>query len=73
MAYTSWNVQSDPKKGRQCLADRMVLAKRFEGMLADLGLKTPQAAQMLHVSVRTVHNWNSGTHQIPVMAYRLLR
>ncbi len=28
---------------------------------------------MLHVSLRTVHNWNSGRHQIPVMAYKLLR
>ena len=28
---------------------------------------------MLHVSLRTVHNWNSGKHQIPVMAYKLLR
>lgn len=51
----------------------MELAKRFRGMLADLGLKPAQAAKMLHVSLRTVHNWNSGTHQIPVMAYRLLR
>ena len=28
---------------------------------------------MLHVSLRTVHNWISGKHQIPVMAYKLLR
>jgi len=51
----------------------MELAKRFRGMLADLGLKPAQAAKLLHVSLRTVHNWNSGTHQIPVMAYKLLR
>ena len=51
----------------------MELAKRFRGMLADLGLKPAQAAKMLHVSLRTVHNWNKGTHQIPVMAYKLLR
>lgn len=51
----------------------MELAKRFRGMLADLGLKPAQAAKMLHVSLRTVHNWTSGTHQIPVMAYKLLR
>ena len=51
----------------------MELAKRFRGMLADLGLKPSQAAKLLHVSLRTVHNWNSGTHQIPVMAYKLLR
>ena len=51
----------------------MELAKRFRGMLADLGLKPAHAAKMLHVSLRTVHNWNSGKHQIPVMAYKLLR
>ncbi len=51
----------------------MELAKRFRCMLADLGLKPAQAAKMLHVSLRTVHNWNSGKHQIPVMAYKLLR
>ncbi len=51
----------------------MELAKRFRGMVADLGLKPAQAAKMLHVSLRTVHNWNSGTHQIPVMAYKTLR
>jgi hypothetical protein len=51
----------------------MALAKRFRGMLADMGLKAPQAAKMLHVSLRTVHNWTSGRHQIPVMAYKLLR
>jgi hypothetical protein len=51
----------------------MELAKRFRGMLADLALKPAQAAKMLHVSLRTVHNWNSGKHQIPVMAYKLLR
>ena len=51
----------------------MELAKRFRSMLADLGLKPAQAAKMLHVSLRTVHNWISGKHQIPVMAYKLLR
>ncbi|WP_415797082.1 VC1465 family Xer recombination activation factor [Comamonas aquatilis] len=30
-------------------------------------------AQFLHVSTRTVHNWESGKHDIPYSAYRLLR
>jgi Phage protein len=51
----------------------MELAKRFRGMLADLGLKPLQAAKLLHVSLRTVHNWTAGKHQIPVMAYKTLR
>ena len=28
---------------------------------------------MLHVSLRTVHNWFSGRHQVPYIAYKLLR
>lgn len=30
-------------------------------------------AQFLHVSTRTVHNWESGKHDIPYAAYKLLR
>ena len=73
MTYTSWNIKTDPRKGRQCLADRMELAKRFRGMLSDLGLKPTHAAKLLHVSLRTIHNWTSGKHQIPVIAYKTLR
>lgn len=47
--------------------------RRFRALLSDLGLTRPHAAKMLHVSLRTLHNWNSGTQQIPVMAYKLLR
>lgn len=30
-------------------------------------------AQFLHVSTRTVHNWESGKHDIPYATYRLMR
>ena len=30
-------------------------------------------AQFLHVSARTVHNWESGKHDIPFATYKLLR
>ena len=30
-------------------------------------------AQFLHVSARTVHNWESGKHDIPYATYRLRR
>ncbi|WP_169728596.1 VC1465 family Xer recombination activation factor [Comamonas composti] len=30
-------------------------------------------AQFLHVSTRTVHNWESGKHDIPYATYKLLR
>lgn len=48
-------------------------AKRFRALLADLGLKHPEAAKMLHISLRTLHNWLSGRHEVPYAAYKLLR
>ena len=51
----------------------MAHAKRFRALLADVGLKHPEAAQMLHVSLRTLQNWFSGKHQIPYIAFKLLR
>lgn len=48
-------------------------AKRFRAMLADLGLKHPDAAKLLHVSLRTLQNWLSGRHEVPYAAYKLLR
>ncbi len=42
-------------------------------MLAELGLKHPDAAKLLHVSLRTLQNWLSGTHQVPYAVYKLLR
>ena len=42
-------------------------------MLADLGFKHPEAAKLLHVSLRTLQNWLSGRHQVPYAVYKLLR
>lgn len=42
-------------------------------MLADLGLTHPEAAQLLHVSLRTLQNWLSARHEVPYAAYKLLR
>ena len=38
-----------------------------------MGLNHPQAAKQLHVSLRTLQNWLSGTHQIPWAVTRVLR
>ena len=38
-----------------------------------MGLTYPQAAQLLHVSLRTLHNWSNGTHAVPYAVTRLLR
>lgn len=51
----------------------MEQAKRFRALLAELGLSHPDAAKILHVSLRTLHNWMSGRHEVPYAAYKLLR
>ena len=51
----------------------MESARRFRALLADLGLTYPDAAQLLHVSLRTLHNWAAGTHAVPYAVVKLLR
>lgn len=50
-----------------------MLSSRFRAMYRNLGLSRLEAAQLLHVSERTLHNWDTGHHEIPYSAYRLLR
>jgi DNA-binding transcriptional regulator YiaG len=52
---------------------RAMLSFRFRAMYSNLGLSRPDVAQLLHVSERTLHNWETGHHEIPYSAYRLLR
>ena len=42
-------------------------------MYRNLGLDLHGCAKLLHVTERTLHNWESGKHDIPYAAYRLLR
>lgn len=42
-------------------------------MYCELGHDRAGAAKLLHVSVRTLHNWESGRCAIPFAAYKLLR
>jgi len=51
----------------------MEQAKRFRSMLASFGLPHPEAAKLLHVSLRTLQNWLSGRHEVPYTAYKLVR
>lgn len=51
----------------------MALALRFRAMYRSLGLDRPGCAKLLHITERTLHNWESGKHDIPYAAYRLLR
>ncbi len=48
-------------------------AKRFRALLADLGLTHPDAAKLLHVSLRTLQNWLSARHEVPYATFKLLR
>ena len=62
--------KGQPSKARQT---REILSARLKIMLADLGLTAETAAQMLHVTPRTVRYWISGKVLVPYAAYRLLR
>lgn len=42
-------------------------------MYRSLGMDLHACAQFLHVSDRTLHNWDSGKHDIPYATYKLLR
>lgn len=46
---------------------------RFRILLLDAGLSVDAAAQMLHVTPRTIRYWISGTVTVPYAAYKLLR
>jgi len=58
--------QNDPET-------RAMLSFRFRAMYRNLGYSRPDVAKLLHVSERTLHNWETGHHEIPYSAYRLLR
>lgn len=58
--------QNDPET-------RAMIAFRFRTMYRNLGLNRAEAAKLLHVSGRTLQNWETGHHEIPYSAYKLLR
>lgn len=50
-----------------------MLGSRFRVLLADAGLSVEAAAQLLHVTPRTVRYWISGRVTVPYAAYKLVR
>lgn len=52
---------------------KKILAERFRRARHICGLTVPQAAKLLHVTPRTVHNWEAGTVRVPFAAYKLMR
>jgi DNA-binding XRE family transcriptional regulator len=58
---------------RNDLCTRLDLARKFKAMYRSLGMDLPQCAKFLHVTERTLHNWESGKHDIPYATFKLLR
>lgn len=73
MAYTSYLLKQRGKHRRFDPDTRTELAFRFKALYRNLGLDLAGCAKLLHVTERTLHNWDSGKHDIPYSAYRLLR
>jgi DNA-binding transcriptional regulator YiaG len=49
---------------------KAILAERFRHARRACWLTVPRAAKLLHVSVRTVHNWGAGIVRVPFAAYK---
>lgn len=75
--YTSWNIRVAPKcKKRRPSGSQQTRKEQgqdFRRLYASLGFSTDDAAQLLQVSRRTIHNWTSGTVPVPYMAVKLMR
>ncbi|HRP19707.1 MAG TPA: VC1465 family Xer recombination activation factor [Alicycliphilus sp.] len=52
---------------------RLQQAQKFRAMYRNLGLDLPGCAKLLHVTERTLRNWESGKHDIPHATFKLLR
>lgn len=51
----------------------MEQGQQFKALYSSLGFSADEAAQLLHVTTRSVHNWVSGSVPVPYMAVKLLR
>lgn len=60
----------DPRRARET---RALIGYRFKILLADAGLSHEAAAEMLHVTPRTIKYWVSGRVMVPYAAYKLVR
>ena len=62
-----------PGKARKTAKTVAVTASRFRDFRWTANLSVADAAQLLRVSERTIHNWESAQTRIPYTAYKLLR
>lgn len=58
---------------RNTAETRALIGARFKVLCADAGLSIDQAAQLLHVTPRTIRYWFSGKTWVPYAAYKLVR
>ena len=61
------------RKVRKASAIKALTGERFRQARLQCWLTVPQAAKVLHVTERTLHNWESGATRIPYSAYKLMR
>ena len=47
--------------------------QKLRAIYRSLGWSRADCAKFLHVTERSLHNWESGRHAIPFAAYRLMR
>ena len=62
-----------PGKARKTAKTVAVTASRFRDFRWTANLSVADAAKLLRVSERTIHNWEAGRVRIPYAAYKLLR
>lgn len=55
------------------LESRAQQGRKFRALYRNLGWSRADCAKFLHVSERSLHNWESGRHPVPFAALRLLR
>ena len=61
------------KKGANLASDDPVSARDFDAFIKKKRISTAAAAEYFGCSLRTIHNWRRGMHEIPPYAGRLYR
>ena len=71
--YTSYQLDKQSRLSVLRQQTRKEQGARMRSMYLSLGMNRAACAKFLHVTERTLHNWESGQHAIPYTAYKLLR
>ncbi len=71
--HTSTQPTKRPAKAAKSRKINKITGERFRIARQSCWLTLPQAAKVLQVSERTLHNWESGACRVPFAAYKLMR